>query len=156
MNRSNIADALLFAVILSACGGPAEPPTPTLIPTPAFTLTPVATPTPKPPVEIQITACGYGSFGIVTMAGTATNDTSADITFLQATVALLKNGQVVRTDEIYITSATGVNAGMLYGLDYKSKAGGLVAGETIAWSVAYPLDKLSQPFECEASVTNVQ
>jgi hypothetical protein len=88
------------------------------------------------------------------MAGTVTNHTAKPVVFIQAAIALIKNDQVVRTDEIYIADATGDNAGILHGLDYKSVTGGLAPAETIFWTVAYPLEKLTQPFECEASVTS--
>jgi hypothetical protein len=148
MRSSAALLAILLASILSACGSQAPPPPPTPIPTSDFT------PTAKPPVEIRVIDCGYGDFGFVTMAGTVTNNTDEPITFLQAVVALVKNSQVVRTDEIYIANATGQNTGILDGLDYQSIAGALAPGESLSWSVAYPFDKLTEPFECEASVTS--
>ena len=151
MKRFPLA-ALLLAASLAACG--AQPPAPTATSTspPA----PTETPTPKPPVEIVVNDCGYGDFGIVTMAGTVTNNTSEGINFLYAAIALIKNGQVVRTDEISIVNATGENVGIIHGLDYRSQAGELAPAETLSWSVAYPLDELTQPFECEASITDAR
>jgi len=150
MNKPRRITLLLITAFISACGSQAPPSTPTLPPAPT------ATPTPKPPVEIAVTECGYGDFGFVTMAGTVSNNTDKAIAFLDAAVALVKNGQVVRTDEVSLVNATGDNAGILHGLDYQSKSGGLAPDETIAWSIAYPLDKLTLPFECEASVTSAR
>jgi len=142
--------ALGLAAIVSACGTQAPPPTPTA------TALPTSSPTPKPDFEIDVSMCGYGDFGIVTMAGSVTNNTTEPITFLDAAVALIKNGAVVRTDRVSLVNATGENAGILHGLDYESKAGGLAPGASSEWSIQYPLDDLTQPFECEASVTNAR
>ena len=146
MKRVSLA-AVLLAASLTACGTQAPVSTAT---------SPTETATPKPPVEIVINDCGYGDFGIVTMAGTVTNNTGNAINFLYAVVALIKNGQVVRTDEISIVNASGQNAGLIHGLDYRSKAGQLAPAESLSWSVAYPLNELTQPFECEASITDAR
>lgn len=148
---------LLVVILIVVLGACAPTPTPEII---VVTATPkptaALTPTPKPPVEIQIMICGYGGqFGFITMSGTATNNTSRPITFLKMAVALIKNDRIVRTDEIYLTNATGKNLGILYGLDYITKAEPLLSGETLIWRIQYPLDKLTQPFECEASATRI-
>ena len=93
---------------------------------------------------------------MVTMSGTVTNNTIEALAFLDAAVALIKNGQVVRTDKVSFANATGENAGLLHGLDYDSRKGGLAPEETLEWRIAYPLDTLTQPFECEASITSAR
>jgi hypothetical protein len=105
-------------------------------------------------MAVGVTLCGYGEHGWVTIAGTLTNNTDSPYTFVYAAVALIKNGQVVQTDQVSLASTTGENLGVLHGLDYVSKTGGLAPGETWEWSIAYPLVTLTQPFECEVSVTN--
>jgi len=143
---------VLATLFVGACG-PTETPTPEVIIV-VVTATPVpATSTPITPMDLQITECGYGEkFGFVTMAGTVTNNTSKGITFLRAAVALIKNGQVVRVDEIPII-CPGKSSSILYGMDQECLHG-LEAGATKAWSVVYFLTKLTQPFECEVSITS--
>lgn len=142
---------IMATFLIAACATP----TPEIIVVTATsepTVEPTATP--KPPVDIQITECGYGEFGQITMAGTITNNTSEDIRFLYVAVALVKNSQVIRSDEVVLV-CPGKNLGILHGLDYYSGKQ-FASGETRLWSVGYILTKLTQPFECEASITDAR
>lgn len=122
-----------------------------------ITATPAPTATLTPTIEIAITECGYSKLvGRPMMAGTVTNNTIESVKGVMAAVALIKNGQVVRTDGVYLVSPANSDLylGVLDGLWYEHKSDGLAPGELYAWNIEYLFVDLTQPFECEISITS--
>jgi len=152
---------VLFCILLTACG-PSEGVIQTAIfeteqaaPTvdPTVTVTPPE-PTPEPDIELEVIGCGYGEFGRVTVSGTLKNNLPENLGFVYMFISLVKNNQVIRTDEINLVNATGKNSGLLYGIDYESYGGYFRPNQIIDWSVAYIFEEIVQPFECEVSITD--